>query len=122
MSEKGTEPSFGKIACLVMGHFVTDLYPAFLAPLLPLLIDKFQISLTSASLLAMVLALSTSLTQPFFGFLFDKIDGRRIMIFGPAVGGLSMSLIGLAPHYSFLIVLLILVVLESPPIILKQPR
>jgi FSR family fosmidomycin resistance protein-like MFS transporter len=108
MGERGNEPSFGKIACLVLGHFVTDLYPAFLAPLLPLLIDKFQISLTSASLLAMVLALSMSLTQPLFGFLFDKLDGRRIMIFGPAIGGLSMSLIGLAPDYSSLIVLLIL--------------
>ena len=106
MIEKGTESSFKIMTCLVLGHFVTDLYPAFLAPLLPLLVDKFQISLTSASLLATVLVLSTSLTQPLFGFLFDRLGGRRIMVFGPAIGGLSMSFIGLVPHYSFLIVLL----------------
>ena len=91
-----------------MGHFVTDLYPAFLPPLLPLLVDKFQISLTSASLLATVLSFSASLTQPLFGFLFDKLGGRRMIVFGPVVAGISMSLIGLAPHYSFLILLLIL--------------
>ena len=91
-----------------MGHFVTDLYPAFLPPLLPLLIDRFQISLTSASLLATVLSFSASLTQPLFGFLFDKLGGQRMILFGPAVAGLSMSLIGLAPHYAFLIFLLIL--------------
>jgi FSR family fosmidomycin resistance protein-like MFS transporter len=106
MIEKGTESSFSKITCLVLAHLVTDLYPAFLAPLLPLLIDQFKISLTSASLLVTVLVLSTSLTQPLFGFLFDRLGGRRIMIFGPAMGGLSISLIGIVPHYSFLIVLL----------------
>ena len=71
-----TEDSSGKAVYLALGHFVTDIYPAFLPPLLPLLIDKFQLSFTSVSLLATVQSLSTSLTQPFFGFLFDKIGGR----------------------------------------------
>jgi FSR family fosmidomycin resistance protein-like MFS transporter len=108
MSEEMTKPLFSKTAYLALGHFVTDLYPAFLPPLLPLLIDKFQISFTSASLLAMVLSFSASLTQPLFGFLFDRLGGRKMIIFGPVVAGLSLSLIGLAPHYSFLIILLIL--------------
>ena len=108
MSEEMTKPLFSKTAYLALGHFVTDLYPAFLPPLLPLLIDKFQISFTSASLLAMVLSFSASLTQPLFGFLFDRFGGRKMIILGPVVAGLSLSLIGLAPHYSFLIILLIL--------------
>ncbi len=97
-----------KTSHLTMGHFVTDLYPAFLPPLLPLLISKFQISLTSASLLATVLSFSASLTQPLFGFLFDKFGGRKMIVFSPVVAGLSMSLIGVAPGYWFLILLLIL--------------
>jgi len=108
MGKEMTEPLFSKAAYLALGHFVTDLYPAFLPPLLPLLIDKFQISFTSASLLAMVLSFSASLTQPLFGFLFDRLGGRKMIILGPVVAGLSLSLIGLAPHYSFLIILLIL--------------
>jgi FSR family fosmidomycin resistance protein-like MFS transporter len=108
MSERMTEDSSGKAVYLALGHFVTDIYPAFLPPLLPLLIDKFQLSFTSVSLLATVQSLSTSLTQPFFGFLFDKIGGRKMIIFGPVVAGLSLSFIGLASHYSMLIILLIL--------------
>jgi len=108
MSKKIADASSVKAAYLALGHFVTDLYPAFLPPLLPLLIDRFQISFTSASLLAAVLTFSASLTQPLFGFLFDKYGGRKMIILGPVVGGLSLSFIGLAPHYSFLIILLIL--------------
>ena len=108
MSEQGVKQTFTKTSYLTLGHFVTDLYPAFLPPLLPLLIGKFQISLTSASLLATVLSFSASLTQPLFGFLFDKLGGRKMIVFSPVVAGLSLSLIGVAPHYSFLILLLIL--------------
>ena len=108
MDERKAEPSFTKAMYLALGHFVIDLYAAFLPPLLPLLIDKFQISFTSASLLAAVLSLSASVTQPVFGFLFDKLGGWKMIIWGPVVAGLSLSSLGLASHYSVLILLLIL--------------
>jgi FSR family fosmidomycin resistance protein-like MFS transporter len=108
MNERKAEQFFTKAMYLALGHFVIDLYAAFLPPLLPLLIDKFQISFTSASLLATVLSLSASMPQPVFGFLFDKLGGRKMIIWGPVVAGLSFSFLGLAPHYSVLILLLIL--------------
>jgi len=108
MNERKAEPSFIVAMYLALGHFVIDLYAAFLPPLLPLLIDKFQISFTSASLLATVLSLSSSMTQPVFGFFFDKVGGWKMIIWGPVVAGLSFSFLGLAPHYSVLILLLIL--------------
>lgn len=107
MGEKIPESSFGKAAYLALGHFITDLYPAFLPPLLPLLVEKFQLSFTRVGLLAMVMSFSSSLTQPFFGHLSDKLGGRKLIIWGPIVSALSFSLIGLAPHYSFLVFLLI---------------
>lgn len=107
MDERKAEPSFTKAMYLALGHFVIDLYAAFLPPLLPLLIDKFQISFTSASLLAAVLSLSSAMTQPVFGFLFDKLGGWKMIIWGLVVAGLSLSSLGLAPHYSVLILLLI---------------
>ena len=108
MSEKIGERSFTKAIYLTLGHFVTDLYTAFLPSLLPLLIDKFQLSFTSASLLATVLGLSASMTQPLFGFLSDRLGGWNMIIFSPVLAGLSLSFLGLAPHYSMLILLLIL--------------
>ena len=108
MSQVRAEQPLITAMYLALGHFVIDLYAAFLPPLLPLLIDKFQISFTSASLLATTLSLSSSLTQPVFGFLFDRLGGRKMIIWGPLIAGLSLSCLGLAPHYSVLILLLIL--------------
>lgn len=108
MNERKAEASSTVAIYLAVGHFVIDLYAAFLPPLLPLLIDKFQISFVSASLLATVLSLSSAMTQPVFGVLFDKLGGWKMIIWGPVVAGLSLSLLGLAPHYSVLILLLIL--------------
>ena len=53
-----------KVALLSVGHLVVDLYPPFLAALLPLLIDRLELSLTMASLLASILMFSASLSQP----------------------------------------------------------
>ena len=107
MSEKAPEFTFGNAAFLSVGHFVTDLYPAFLPPLLPLLVDKFQLTFTRASLLAAVLSLSASLTQPIFGYLSDRLGGRKMILWGPVVAALSLSFIGLAHQYSLLTLLLI---------------
>jgi len=108
MEEKSGEAYSKKALYLSLGHFATDLYPGFLPALLPLLIEKFHFSFTRASLLAMVMGFSTSLTQPVFGYLSDKLGGRWLIIFGPAVGGLCLSLVGLADSYVFLVFLLIL--------------
>lgn len=107
MNETKGEQLSNKAAYLALGHFVIDLYPAFLPPLLPLLIGKFHLSLTSASVLALVLSFSTSLTQPLFGYLSDKRGGRHMMMLGTIAGGISMSLIGLASSYSLIVLLLI---------------
>ena len=108
MAEKSGEAYSKKALYLSLGHFATDLYPGFLPALLPLLIEKFQFSFTRASLLAMFMGFSTSLTQPVFGYLSDKLGGRWLIVFGPAVGGLCLSLVGLANSYVFLVFLLIL--------------
>jgi len=97
-----------KSAIFSLGHFLTDIYPAFLPPLLPLLMEKFQFSFTRASFLGMVLGFSSSLTQPIFGYLSDKFGGKKFIILGPIIAGLSFSFIGLAPDYGILLVLIIL--------------
>ena len=107
-NESTTERSIRKAVYLAVGHFVTDLYPAFLPALLPLLIDKFKISFTSAGLLAMILSFSASLTQPLFGFLFDRLPNPKLFIWAPVIGALSLSTTGLIPHYGLLIPVLIL--------------
>jgi len=96
-----------KVALLSVGHLVVDLYPPFLAALLPLLIDRHQLSLTMASLLASILMFSASLSQPLFGILSDKIGGRNLMFWGAIMAAAGLSFIGLLPSYGFLVVFLI---------------
>jgi FSR family fosmidomycin resistance protein-like MFS transporter len=108
MSENVSEPTSCKAWLFALGHFINDLYPAFLPPLLPLLVEKFHLTFTRASVLATVLSFSSSMTQPLFGVLADKLGGRTLIILGPLVGGVSLSLIGGVDHYSLLIFLLIL--------------
>ena len=62
----GKEYKGGKVLLLSVGHFITDLYPGFLAPIMPLLMAKLDFSLTKAALLISVFTFSASLMQPTF--------------------------------------------------------
>jgi len=97
-----------KVALLSLGHLVIDLYPSFLAALLPVLIDRLELSMSLASLLASVLMFSASLSQPLFGILSDRIGGKNLMFWGPVMAAAGMSFIGLLPSYAVLLPFLVL--------------
>jgi len=89
------------------GHFVHDIYSSFLAPLLPLIIEKLSISLTLAGSLTACLQLPAILT-PLIGHLADKYNLRYLVILAPALTATAMSAMGVAPTYITLVLLLIL--------------
>lgn len=95
------------LAVLCAGHFVNDSYSSILYPLLPLI--KLKLGLTSAQVfwLAPLYAISSSLMQPVYGFISDRYARRFFAVFGPAITGVFISMIGLAPSYGVLIVLLV---------------
>jgi FSR family fosmidomycin resistance protein-like MFS transporter len=96
-----------KVVLLSLGHLVVDLYPSFLAALLPLLINRLGLSLALASLLASILMFSASLSQPLFGILSDRIGGKKLLFWGPIMAGAGMSFIGLLPSYALLLPFLV---------------
>jgi FSR family fosmidomycin resistance protein-like MFS transporter len=87
-------------------HFLNDFYIAFLAPLLPLVVTRFHLSLTLAGLLATILNTSAAMSQPLFGALADRMPRRVFVVVGPLLSATGMGLMGLAPSYGVLIVLL----------------
>jgi len=89
-------------------HFLNDFYVAFLAPLLPLVVAKFNLSLALAGLLATVLTTSAAMTQPLFGIMADRLNRRIFVILGPTLTVLAMGLMGLAPSYALLMALLLI--------------
>jgi len=82
-----------------------DIFSSFLAPLLPLLIEKLGMSLSVAAFLN-ILTRIPSLFNPFFGILAEKTGAKYFVILTPAVTAISMSLIGLADSYIILFILL----------------
>jgi len=95
------------LASATVAHFLNDFYVAFLAPLLPLVVTRFGISLTLAGLLATILNTSAALSQPLFGALADRMRRRALVVAGPALTAAAMGLMGLAPSYGSLIILLL---------------
>ena len=95
----------GKILALSIAHFVHDVYSSFLAPLLPLLIEKLSLSLTQAGFLSTVMQIP-ALLNPYIGVLADRISVHYFVILAPAMTAVTMSLIGMAPGYGVLLILL----------------
>ena len=94
-----------KVALISVTHFVHDVYTSFLAPVLPLLIDKLGLSLSMVGLLDVVRKIP-SLFNPLIGIMADRICIKYLIILAPAASTIFMSLLGLAPSYFVLLILL----------------
>jgi FSR family fosmidomycin resistance protein-like MFS transporter len=97
----------GLVLLVAGAHFVHDVFTALLAPLLPLLIEKLELSLFQAGSLA-VLNQIPSVFNPLLGSLVDRKHLYRLLVaIGPGGSGTLMCLIGLAPSYVVLAILLL---------------
>lgn len=103
----GSEFNLTRVLSVATGHVIHDNYPAFLSPVLPILIEKFGLTLSAAGALAGILRWS-SLIQPFVGHLAERSDIRYFVVAAPTVTALGMSLIGIAPSYLAVVLLLVL--------------
>lgn len=83
---------------LSMGHFVADMYASALIPLYPLITQKLGITLANISLIISLGHLMSSMMQPLFGFLSDRMKKRSFMISGLIMGAVFIPLTLLAPN------------------------
>lgn len=98
----------GGAVVLAIAHALTDSYSSFLHPLLPRVMEKLGLSITLAATLATTLFLASSLTQPLLGWLADRYGRRPFVVGGVLASGVFLSLIGVAPNFAVLAVLLVL--------------
>ena len=101
-----------RVLTIAAVHAVHDTYTAFLSPLLPEFISRFLLSKTKAGLLTVFLQ-APSLLQPIIGHLSDRVSLRYLVILAPAVTATMMSLLGVAPNYAVLALLLTITGLSS---------
>ena len=102
----------GQVLTITGGHFIHDIFTSFLAPLLPLIIQKLSLSLTLAGALAAFQQLP-SLINPLLGMLADRGSLRWFVILTPTVTAITMSFIGVAPSYTVLTILLLVAGLST---------
>jgi FSR family fosmidomycin resistance protein-like MFS transporter len=88
----------GNVLTVSLAHALHDMYSSFLPPLLPVLIARMALSNTQAGLLAFMQS-SPSLLQPLIGHLADRASLRYLVVLMPALSATAMSLLGVAPRY-----------------------
>lgn len=91
-----------------LGHFFVDLYSGAMGIFQPFLVHKLGLSLTQAGLLGGFFVFNTSVTQPIWGYLSDRYRTRLFSALAPAVAGLFIAGIGLAPSFTAALLLVLL--------------
>ncbi|MCK4539293.1 MAG: MFS transporter [Candidatus Krumholzibacteria bacterium] len=104
---KRTNNSKTKTITISLAHLVHDVPGAFLAPILPLLIEKFGLTVFLAGMLDTFRRIP-AIANPFLGLMADRVCIRWFIILMPGTTAILMSLLGVAPGYAFLAVLLLL--------------
>ncbi len=102
----------GKVLLISIAHMVHDIYSSFLAPLLPLLIEKLGLTYGMAGSLSMFQRLP-SLLNPVVGAMAERMSVRYFIIVTPGLTAVVMSLLGPAPHYFVLVFLLLVMGLSA---------
>ena len=96
-----------QVFVIASGHFIHDVYSAFLAPLLPLIRERLSLSLTMAGFLTAAMQLPAIL-NPVVGHYADKFKPRRLVVWAPAITATLMSVIGLPTNYYVLAAIIFL--------------
>ncbi|MGO9498524.1 MAG: MFS transporter, partial [Solirubrobacteraceae bacterium] len=85
---------------LSLGHMFTDIAQGSIPALLPFLISDRHFGIAAASALVLAATISSSVVQPAFGYMSDRVSLPWLMPLGPALGGLGVALVGFAPNYA----------------------
>lgn len=110
MEYSKVEPKTNKkiLTLLGLGHAVTDLNQGALSIILAYLQPVFSLSQLQVGLTMMAFNLSSSVIQPAFGVLSDRLRAAWLIPLGCLFAGLGMTLAGYSPSYHFLLLAVLL--------------
>lgn len=93
---------------LSAGHFMVDWYASVLVPLYPFITAKLGISLSFISTIIAFGHMLSSMLQPLFGYISDKLRHRTFMFWGLIIASVFIPLTVVSDTARFLSVFLIL--------------
>lgn len=93
---------------LSLGHFSVDLYAALIVPLYPFITSKLGINIATISLIIAIGHLASSVIQPLFGFISDKLKHRFFMIWGLVLSSVCIPFTVISKTVMVFMILLLL--------------
>ena len=89
---------------LSLGHLVTDISQGALPALLPFLISEYHLSHTAAAFIIFASNIASTLVQPLFGHLADRISTLWLMPAGIFLAGVGLAVTGIVSEYVWVLV------------------
>ena len=105
--EKETNFKPGKVILFSLTHFIHDIYTAFLSPLLPVIIERLNLTFLNAGLL-MPLFRTPSLIQPLVGYYADRGKMLKFLPISLFSTSLLMSFFATTRSYQLACIILFL--------------
>lgn len=96
------------IFALTLIHFTGDFYLSFINPLLPVLAERFALSLAQVGVIAGLMRVLAFVVQPAVGYFADRYRSRFFILGGPMLSLVFIALIGLASSYPMLLLFIAL--------------
>ena len=96
-----------RVWLMTFGHLVIDSNNALLFALLPMFVTRIGIDFAQAGSLATVLLMTSSVTQPAFGYLQDRRPLLPLSAIGLVVAGTAMALTGFVTTYPLMLGLVV---------------
>lgn len=96
------------LALLTAAHAVTDLSQGALPAMLPALKQSLQLTYTQIGVIVLMQNLTSSVIQPVFGYISDKINFPWLIPVSVAISGFGTALTGYMPSYSTLLLAVII--------------
>jgi MFS transporter, FSR family, fosmidomycin resistance protein len=104
-SPASTQGGWLALSYYSIGHFFIDLYSNALGVFAPMFVEHLGISLTQAGFLGGLMSFSSSVTQPLYGYLSDRFRTPLFATLAPALAGVFISSLALAPSFGWLVFL-----------------
>jgi MFS transporter, FSR family, fosmidomycin resistance protein len=105
VTDNKTKISYPTITILSIAHMLNDLYSNFLPQLLPFLVIALNLNATRAAIIVSAFSISSSFSQPLFGYFLDRQGKRWLVYIGTLWMAALLSLTGLVQNYALLVVL-----------------
>jgi FSR family fosmidomycin resistance protein-like MFS transporter len=90
---------------IALAHLTIELCNNYLPVVYPILIASMGLSYAQVGLVTLVSSAGATLSQPFFGYVSDRWEARRIILSSVLWIGILMGLVGLSGSYWLLVLL-----------------